>query len=147
MIFWTEKRDDLNAAAIWTNERLEEYNKIKNVDLVQHAAVVFNGKKIVAIVLFHDFQGGNVGMTIASDSPKWCSRGRLRQIFDTVFSKWDCRRATAITTGKNQKSRKFLKRLGFRREGIMKKFFSNKEDMYIFGMLKENCKWVAQSQV
>lgn len=89
----------------------------------------------------HSFDGANIDMSIASISPRWCSRTVLGALFAYPFEMLKVRRATAITGRKNKIARDFLRRLGFREEGIARHGFA-RDDAVIHGMLKAECRWI-----
>ncbi len=65
-------------------------------------------------------------------------------VFDYVFNQSDLVRCTAEVRKSNEASMNLVVKWGFELEGIKRKGYStpNIEDMYIFGLLKENCQWV-----
>jgi RimJ/RimL family protein N-acetyltransferase len=97
---------------------------------------------LIAGIVFNNYRSA-IGMeaSIASTSPRWCSRGTLAAIFGYVFDQVGCRRLTATTEAKNQPVRAFLCHLGFREEGLLRHGFPQ-DDAVIFGMIREECRWL-----
>lgn len=98
--------------------------------------------RLIAGIVYtdHSHDGANLDMSIASISPRWCTRPVLGALFAYPFELLHVRRVTAITGRKNRVARDFLKRLGFREEGIARHGFA-RDDAVIHGMLKSECRW------
>jgi RimJ/RimL family protein N-acetyltransferase len=63
-------------------------------------------------------------------------------VFDYVFGQLDCTRLTAITTKRNKRTRAFLQALGFMLEGNARRGYDGKRDALIFGLLREDCRYL-----
>ncbi len=98
------------------------------------------GKKLGGVI-FNSHEHPNIQASIATDSPRWCTRSVLRGIFSYPFGQLGCTRVTAITEVMNHPAREFLCRLGFQEEGVLRKWFPGPRDAVIFGMLAEECRW------
>ena len=71
-------------------------------------------------------------------------RRTLRELFGYPFVQLQVDRLQAITARTNHASRKLLKRLGFRHEGVMRRFWDGQEDAFLFSMLPEEAtRWVS----
>jgi RimJ/RimL family protein N-acetyltransferase len=101
--------------------------------------------EIIAGVVFNNWRPPGIEATIASTSPRWCNRATLGVIFGYVFNQVKCRRLTATTEAKNQPVRAFLCHLGFREEGVVRQGFPN-DDAVIYGMLREECRWLPKEE-
>lgn len=66
-----------------------------------------------------------------------------RALADYVFNQLGCVRVTASTTKLNSKARKFLKHAGFELEGRLKRGYDGKHNALIYGLLAENCRYLA----
>jgi RimJ/RimL family protein N-acetyltransferase len=84
----------------------------------------------------------SVEMHIAADSPRWAHRRTLQIFFGFPFSRLLVNRVTAITTEHNSQCRSMLERLGFVHEGSMRKAYPSGETAEIYGMLREECRWI-----
>lgn len=69
---------------------------------------------------------------IYADNCRW-TRGILHTIFDHLFN--TRRRVTAIVSSENKKCQKFMKQLGFKREGTLRRAFDGTHDEIYFGFL------------
>jgi RimJ/RimL family protein N-acetyltransferase len=94
--------------------------------------------KLVAGVVFDNFNGNNVVGTIAVDSPPtikfWVA------VFGYAFETLDCLRVTAYVEERNEKSIKLLKKMGFEKESVMEMAAEDGTDVIIFRMWKAGCR-------
>ena len=72
---------------------------------------------------------------------RWLTREFLFAIFDYPFNQLGVRRITGLVPKKNKDARRFDEHLGFEYEGNMRNALAD-DDMIIYGMLKEKCKWL-----
>jgi RimJ/RimL family protein N-acetyltransferase len=99
-------------------------------------------QELVAGIVYNNLREANIEATIASSTPKWCTRSVLRAIFWYPFEQLGVGRLTAITELENDHVRTFLSRLGFQQEGIMRRGFRTGADAAVYGMLREECRWL-----
>ena len=97
---------------------------------------------IIAGVIYNHFTGTNIMMHVAAiPGRKWLTRDFLFACFDYPFNQLNVRRITGIVPKKNKEARRFDTHLGFEYEGNMRHALPD-DDMLIYGMLKEKCKWL-----
>ena len=96
---------------------------------------------LLAGVVYYAYRHPNIEMSIASVSPKWCTRSVLRHLFNYPFNQLGCERITVFVDADNQAVQKFDERLGFVREGVLRKAHP-RGDAIIYGMLKSECRWI-----
>lgn len=96
----------------------------------------------VAGCVYHRWSDGDVCVNIAAWERNWLNREYLFAIFDYPFNQAGCRRITALVDSNNFKSKRFVQSLGFREEGRLRKG-TKTGDLLVFGMLKEECKWLS----
>lgn len=96
---------------------------------------------LIAGWVFTDYHGHSIQVSMASTTPKWASRRMLNAIFVYPFVQLECKRLTACTGKSMTHVRQFLERLGFVEEGVVRNGFAD-DDCVIYGMLKEECKWI-----
>ena len=100
--------------------------------------------RLVAGVVYADWNGPNVVCHIASDgSKRWATRAYLNVIFDYPFRQLGCRRITALVGEGNSASRRFVQHLGFELETTLEAAHPT-GDLLIFRMWKRGCKWISQ---
>jgi RimJ/RimL family protein N-acetyltransferase len=97
---------------------------------------------LVGGVVFHDFRGFDVMMSGAFDAPGWALPGTIRALCAYPFLDLGCRRVTSITGKRNKKARRFNEKLGFTLEGIVRHGLDGVEHACLYGMLKEDCRWL-----
>lgn len=103
---------------------------------------VVAGNKALAVIVFSDYRGNDIEVSIASDSPAWASRGIIRLLFAYPFEQLRTDRITAITPKNEKHVRSILERLGFRLEGTHRKAFPDGRTACTYGILREECKWL-----
>lgn len=103
---------------------------------------IIKDEELIAGVVYNNQREVNIEATIASSTPKWCTRGTLRGVFWYPFMQLNLARLTAITEATNQSVGAFLSRLGFQQEGVMRRGFRSGADAAIYGMLREECRWL-----
>lgn len=101
-------------------------------------------QKIVAGVIYSNFRHGNVEMTMASTDPRWATKEVISALLRYPFTQLGCRRVTCLVKATNQPVRAFLCRLGFKEEGISRQVFDDLSDAAILGMLRSECRWIAE---
>ncbi len=126
------------AVAEWVGARLD----IADFGLCVALGVVDRQGSLIGGCIFNNYRHPNIEATIATTSPRWCSRGVLSGIFAYPFRQLRCTRVTAITEVMNQPARAFLCRLGFQEEGTLRKAFPGGIDAVVHGMLTEECRWI-----
>ena len=67
----------------------------------------------------------------------------LRWVFDYPFNQCGLRRVSSLVTASNKVSYALTSKRGGQLEGIMRGAGENGEDMYLFGMLREECRWLS----
>lgn len=102
--------------------------------------------KLIAGVIYNHFSLPNICMHVASEGRHWLNREFLFAVFDYPFNQLGCGRITALVPRKNIIARKFDKHIGFKYEGRLRRSLPDGDDMMIYGMLKEECKWLNVSK-
>lgn len=98
----------------------------------------------VWVVVYSRFSRRGCELTIATDgSKRWASKRSLRLIFGMPFKFWGLRRTTFVVSADNKRSIDMLERLGAVREGTVRKAFDGDVDGHVYGMLREECRWVS----
>lgn len=100
--------------------------------------------RIVCGVTYFLMSPRDMQVSMAAETPRWCTRGNLRAFFHYPFEQQNCVRVTAITAKANKRTRKMLEGLGFTLEGVHPKAMPDGVQTALsYGMLKENCRWLA----
>ena len=98
--------------------------------------------KVVAVVVLSNFKKTQCELSIASDSPKWGSRLFIREVFNFAFNYAKLHRVNSLISVSNDKSISLCERLGFIREGKLREAADDGSDLWVYGMLKSECRWV-----
>lgn len=103
---------------------------------------------VVFVVVYSHFSSRNCQLSIATDgSKRWATRRTLRAIFSAPFAHWNLRRVTFVVAADNDRSLKMMQHcgrspLGVVPEGRVRAAFPNDVDGLLFGMLREECRWL-----
>lgn len=100
------------------------------------------GGRIKSVAVYSNFRG--CGAEISLYSEGGITRDFIRVCFGYAFDfcKWN--RLTALVKPDNKKSIRLIERMGFVKEGVIRCATDNGEDLVIYGLLREECKWVAE---
>ena len=125
----------------WVRQRLDNshFGPATAIGLVKYG-------KIIAGVVYHNYRLNGLEMSIATEDKHWASRRTLKAFFAYPFNQLNCERVTALVLEDNLKSRDMVNRLGFKKEGVLRNAMQGK-DIHIYGMLKDECKWIGESNV
>ena len=102
-----------------------------------------NGEIIAAMaVLGVNQRYRTAEVAIASDNPRWATRGVLRAFLRYPFEQLGLQRITAISAASNHAAINFNLKLGFKVEGVIRRGYGD-EDCVVMGMLREEAeKWL-----
>lgn len=98
---------------------------------------------LVGVVLYSRYNSVNVEITLATTSPKWCSRQHIGAMFRYPFVQLEAKRMTAICRASNTRVRDIMSRGGFKQEGELRHFYEDGESACIYGILpNEAARWM-----
>lgn len=126
------------AVANWVLEQCQSKGRFFD-DFKTIAALV--GDRIIGAVVFDSFTEHDCELHIALTDKRSVTRANIRQIFEYPFKQLGLARVTVQVNESNARSLEFVQRLGFTLEGV-KKHGNGKEDKFMFGMTKRNCRWL-----
>lgn len=98
--------------------------------------------KLVGAVVYTMYTGTGVMMSVASSNRRWLNRPFLRAAFSYPFKQLGCRRVSGLVRVDNKDAQRFDEHLGFKREGLLRSADYDGEDLIMYGMLKDECKWI-----
>ena len=107
------------------------------------ADAVFIGNARGAAAFTH-YTGDDIEAHICGEKG-WGTPQVLRASFAYIFGTADCIRCTARVRADRQEAAEIAIRLGFRLEGVLRQA-DNGLDVLLFGMLREECRWVPNPQ-
>ncbi len=134
----TEFTFDTDEVTRWVAERADEPTGWFN-----HQAMgsVRDGR-IIAGVVFDRYTGVDIMMHYAAESGSLAGKPDfISGVFRYPFVQLECRRVTAMVAWKNHKSRKVVRHLGFKEEGVLRDAKPD-DDLVVYGMLREECRYL-----
>lgn len=130
---------DASVVVPWVAERVDagQFNaEAKGIGILHR-------DKLVAGVVYNHYSGCNVYAHIAAEpGRRWATRDNLFVLFYYPFVTLKCNRITGLVRADNVKAQRFDEHLGFRREGLMRKACKDGQDLIVYGMLREECKFL-----
>lgn len=97
--------------------------------------------EIVGGAVFTNYTGRDIHGHLAGKG-NWLTRRFLGECFRYIFVHLGCARTTGIVAASNIRAQRFDESMGFVYEGTLRKFLPNDEDAYVYGMLREECRWL-----
>lgn len=132
---------NLPYAVKWANERIKSLGDFP--EDTGNLALMRDGV-IVAVCVYTEYAGAGVAMNIASDgSKRWMTKQFLRACFEWPFDYLKVNRVTGLVRADQPDVMKFDEHLGFKREGVLRKAEPDGMDLIIYGMLKDECRWIS----
>jgi RimJ/RimL family protein N-acetyltransferase len=99
--------------------------------------------ELIAGIIFENYTGSSISMHVAAvEGRQWITRDLLFRVFAYPFLQLDCNRVTGLVRADNLRAQKLDEHLGFVQEGVMRKAATDGTDYIIYGMLKEECRWL-----
>ncbi len=100
--------------------------------------VLFEDGYVKSGFLFENFNGANIDCHVAGEK---FTRQMIKFGFGYCFNQLKAKRMTAKISVENKKSLRFVERLGFEPEAVLKDYWPS-GDVLIMVMMRENCKWI-----
>lgn len=127
------------SVAEWVLLHFPEFNGRYNV----YKAVAFldEQERICGALIMTDYKGFDADLSIYAPGVAW-DRTTLKALFDWAFNQLGLSRLTVRIEKKNKVSRRFVERIGWRLEGVIRKGYDGKRDACIYGLLKGDCKFL-----
>jgi RimJ/RimL family protein N-acetyltransferase len=104
---------------------------------------VYEESDLIAAVVYHEFRGNDIQMSVAASKKRWMSKRVLAALFAYPFDQIRCDRVTAMTPKNAASTRRFLLGVGFKEEGNLRRGFL-RDDCIVYGMLREECRWLRE---
>lgn len=124
------KKDENNYVYNWVKSSLEDQDEFNN-DLT---IGIFFDNNLIAGIVFSIYSEYNIYLTIYSEDKRWCSRRVINFVYEYCFTVLCRKKITCIAARKNKKIKKFLTRLGFRLEGVIRYGRLDGNSAFIFGL-------------
>jgi RimJ/RimL family protein N-acetyltransferase len=97
---------------------------------------------IVAGVVYQNYTKTDIHMHAAGIGKRWLTKHFLGECFRYPFEQLQCRRVTAMVPGRNEAAIAFDEHLGFVLEGVVRQILPNGDDLRVYGMLREECRYL-----
>lgn len=105
---------------------------------------VIRNNKVICVVVYHGYTPpDNIECSIVATDPRWKNEGTLYHLFGYPFQHAKVRRITVRVRDDNIASKKLMNKLGFVKEGVLRKAMDG-IDVIIYGMLREECKYLVR---
>lgn len=102
--------------------------------------------EMAAVTIWNCFELHNCLMSIASDNKKrWMTREFLFRSFAYPFLQLGLDRVTTKSDERNAPSIRLALHLGFTAEGRLRNAAGSGFDDIVFGLLKEECRWISRN--
>lgn len=110
--------------------------------------VFTEGGAFVAGLIVSNYIGHNCEISMAAETANWAKKGIMQYIFNYIFNKMGCVRATCTVAklDRSKRTRRFLEGIGFVLEGNLKLAYDGETDALIFGLLKRECRFLRENQ-
>lgn len=134
---------------LWAQKYLYEHQRLPtsfDPNKCQWIAID-DGKDLLAVIIFHDYYyPARIEMSIASKSPRFCTRKVLSYCFNFCFNIAKVERVYTQVCGNNAKALEWNKRLGFKETAVLPDFTIDLDDKihdnHVFTMTKKECNWL-----
>lgn len=98
--------------------------------------------RLIAGVVYTDYSGSSITMSVAADKKGWMNKALLRAAFDFPFNQLKVRRISGLVRTDNLDAQRFDEHLGFKREGLIREGDDDGCDLILYGMLRSECRWI-----
>jgi len=122
----------------WVGEQVNEddFGKAVGIGLEEDG-------ELIAGVVFNLYTGPSISMHVAAvPGKRWMTKEYLFRCFAYPFLQLKCRRITGLVRVDNLDAQRFDEHLGFKREGVLREACEDGTDMIVYGMLREECRFI-----
>lgn len=97
------------------------------------------------VVIFDSFTTTGCWIHVVSDgSRRWLTREFILRVFAYPFIQCKFPRINAFVSELNRPSIEFCEGFGWQLEGILREAGAKGEDLFVFGMLRRECRWLPE---
>jgi RimJ/RimL family protein N-acetyltransferase len=131
--------------AAWVCDLARDIPKIKNGEYEAIGVINANNNIIGGVIYSHYGElpdGTHDIMMSCAGIPGWLTPKTLRVLFEYPFIQLACSRVTTLAAKANQRARSLNLRLGFTQEGMVRGAFGKGRNGILYGMLKEECRFI-----
>ena len=99
--------------------------------------------ELIAGVAFNMYTKASICMHVAAmPGKRWMTKDFLWRSFAYPFIQLGCNRVTGLVREDNLAAQRFDEHLGFKREGLLRRACTDGQNMILYGMLREDCRWL-----
>lgn len=137
-IYLPQNAQENGYIAAWVASRIEFMAANPDFGPCIAIGVVDEAGNLLAGVVLHDYHPdwGAVSMSHAALTPKWLTKRIISGIMSVPFVQYGVGRVTATTPRKATSACQFLRKFGFRQEGVIRRGLGN-DDALVWGLLSE----------
>jgi RimJ/RimL family protein N-acetyltransferase len=134
------------AVAGWVAERIEGIDDAAAFGPFSAIGIGIDGRPVAGFV-FTELRpgphGNDVRVSVAAESgAKWARKEILAYLFGYAFAQLKCSRVTFVIREGNRHAERVSKKLGFRKEGVLRQGWDGKTNALVYGLLKTECKYL-----
>jgi hypothetical protein len=109
---------------------------ISSIGLVDESGYLHAG------IVYGMYTGNDIVLSIALLNKRSITRRFIEEGFKYPFLQLQCTRVTVMVARDNKASHAFVKRLGWKREGVLREWYQDGQDAIVYGMLRRECRWI-----
>ena len=98
--------------------------------------------KLLGGVIFREYTGASITIHLAGFSPHWVSRDLIWVVMHYPFVQLSCVSLFAQVRSLNKRAIGFIENFGFKYEVTIPEVYSDGEDLIVYRLRKENCRWL-----
>ena len=134
MLRFAESEAEAVGMADWAEARIEHLGG-GNFGPAVFGEVTRGGSR-AAVVAFYDWREGydTLGVSVALSGRRWASPGVVRAIFHYAFAQAGANLLQVGTPASNRAGVRFVRRVGFRQEAVLRDRYGPGRDMVIFSL-------------
>lgn len=134
---------DAELVGPWTCERLGCGWVPEAVAAIGLAEIEPSGPRLIAGVLFSDFNRASIQMHVAAESgSRWMTKAYLGFCFQYAFNQAKVNKILGYVGQRNEAARRFDEHIGFTLEAVLKDSHPD-GDLLIYSMTRDQCRWLS----
>jgi RimJ/RimL family protein N-acetyltransferase len=109
--------------------------------------LVNDGGVLVGGVVYTNYTRTDIHMHIALTGRRVLTRWFIGECFRYPFVQLGVKRVTGLVAASNEAARRFDEHMGFKQEGVLRHYMPDGDDCIVYGMLREECRWLTAGVV
>ena len=104
---------------------------------------VARDNRLIAGIVYYNYHGHMLDISIAATDPRWCTRRVVRAVFTYPFEQLNVRRVQVSVPKHDKRNRRMLERAGFKFEGKRRQACQDGADACEYSMLRHEAeRWL-----